>query len=126
MKSMERKILICDMNNAQGSMLEWMLVQNHFSNVVFQPDITELKERVRLFKPEVIITGNHLWEDMTGIRFITNLPLPDNAHIIVWSDNINKKITSTAIAGGRVHFIRKELRESELIETIRKVNKGIE
>src|SRR6187401_3547575 len=42
----EIKILICDMNNASGSMLVLMLAKNKFKNVVFQPDITELKKQV--------------------------------------------------------------------------------
>lgn len=115
----ELKILICDMSNKQGSLLQSLLIQNQFENVIFQHDITELKQYIKSYKPNVIISGNHLWEDISGIHFIIELPIPYDTHIIIWSDIINEKIMSTVFKKNNLHFIKKTKNEKELFETIR-------
>jgi DNA-binding NtrC family response regulator len=116
----EPKILICDMINSHGTMLHKLLL-NSFKNVVLQGDITELKRHIISYNPDVIISGNHLWEDAPGIRFLIALPMHIDTHIIIWSDTINKKILSEVFKKNNLHFIRKTNNDNELMEIIGKI-----
>jgi DNA-binding NtrC family response regulator len=115
------KILICDMNNSQGNSLQLFLKERGFKNVVFQADITELKKKAFYYKPDVIISENHLWEDTPGIDFIVKLRLQKYAHIIIWSDSLNNRLLSFQFKYRNLHFIKRTNHENVLIETIRKV-----
>ncbi|MBI4665490.1 MAG: response regulator [Nitrospinae bacterium] len=119
------KILVCDPSGTIGKLLESML-RKYGYDVAHAKSGLDALEAASKYKPDIIITSNVLL-DMNGYELCKRLlgnPATAGIYSILLSSNLNEDIMQQAFDAGVTHFLRKPLKESELINTVIRIERS--
>ena len=117
----ELKFLVCDISKDEGSDIQKFLFNSGINCVFLELDMTNVKKHISAYLPDVIITGNYLFNDSTGIQFIRQVKQSEYSQIIIWASSIDEQIMSEIFKADNLHFVKKSENKNAILETIRKV-----